>query len=65
MSGSLNMDLLTPENRDAFLKERPTLLDDKHQTTIDNIKQLQDIEKYLFQNLQSIFNSVSDVKSSI
>tara|TARA_B110000967_G_scaffold131687_1_gene134456 strand:- start:55 stop:987 length:933 start_codon:yes stop_codon:yes gene_type:complete len=45
---------LTLEQRNQFSSQRPGLLTDKHDNTIKNIKDLQELEKYMFQNLQSL-----------
>lgn len=48
---------LTMEQRNQFSSQRPGLLSDKHENTIKNIKDLQELEKYMFQNLQSLNKS--------
>ena len=45
---------LTLKQRNQFGSQRPGLLTDKHDNTIKNIKDLQELEKYMFQNLQSL-----------
>ena len=42
---------LTTDQRDQFNKNHSSQLNTKHQTTIKNIQDLQDIEKYMFNNL--------------
>lgn len=37
-----------------FKQQQPMLLEEKHMDTINNIKKLQALEKYMFQNLQKI-----------
>ena len=48
---------LTIEQRNQFNNQRQALLNDKHDNTIKNIKDLQELEKYMFQNLQSLNKS--------
>ena len=48
---------LTMGERNQFEAERQNLLSDKHDGTIKNIKDLQELEKYMFQNLQSLNKS--------
>ena len=43
--------------RDIFNKNHPSMLGNKHQTTIKNIQDLQEIEKYMFKNLQDLNKS--------
>ena len=35
-----------------YEEQRPDLLESKHVSTIDQIKKLQDLEKYMFQNIE-------------
>jgi hypothetical protein len=44
---------------EQFKEQHLTLLEQKHMDTINNIKQLQDLEKYMFQNLEKINNQDS------
>lgn len=56
---------LTLEQRNQFSSQRPGLLTDKHDNTIKNIKDLQELEKYMFQNLQSLNkNSTGSVQET-
>jgi hypothetical protein len=56
---------LTMEQRNQFSSQRPGLLSNKHENTIKNIKDLQELEKYMFQNLQSLNkSSASSVQES-
>ena len=50
---------LTQAARNQFQEEQPSLLNTKHQNTIKDIQKLQEIEKYMFNNLQSL-NKSSD-----
>ena len=50
---------LTMGQRNQFNSQRAGLLSDKHENTIKNIKDLQELEKYMFQNLQSLNKSSS------
>ena len=50
---------LTQAQKNAFLQQQPAMLGQKHQTTIKNIKDLQEIEKYMFNNLQTLNKSSS------
>ena len=50
----------TTQDRDDFNKNHPNLLNEKHQTTIKNIQDLQDVEKYMFNNLQALNKSSPD-----
>lgn len=43
-----------------FNQERPELLNEKHQNVLNNIQKLQEIEKYMFQNLERINNQGGD-----
>merc|ERR1712196_665625 len=51
---------LTTEQRDQFNRNHSSQLNSKHQTTIKNIQDLQDIEKYMFNNLQALNKSSPD-----
>lgn len=51
-SGSLTM-----AQRNQFAQQRGNLLGSKHDNTIKNIKDLQELEKYMFQNLQELNKS--------
>lgn len=56
---------LTDAQRNQFNNQRQGLLSDKHNDTIKNIKDLQELEKYMFQNLQSLNkNSSGSVQES-
>ena len=48
---------LTASARNQFQEQQPSLLNTKHQNTIKDIQQLQEIEKYMFNNLQSLNKS--------
>ena len=48
---------LSQAQKNAFLQQQPAQLGQKHQTTIKNIKDLQEIEKYMFNNLQTLNKS--------
>jgi len=48
---------LSQANKNAFLQQQPGMLGQKHQTTIKNIQSLQEIEKYMFNNLQTLNKS--------
>ena len=48
---------LTQAARNQFQEQQPSLLNTKHQNTIKDIQKLQDIEKYMFNNLQSLNKS--------
>ena len=48
---------LTQAQKNAFLQQQPAMLGQKHQTTIKNIQDLQEIEKYMFNNLQTLNKS--------
>ena len=48
---------LTAAQRNQFNAQRQNLLGNKHENTIKNIKDLQELEKYMFQNLQSLNKS--------
>jgi len=50
---------LTMAQRNQFSGQRAGLLTDKHDNAIKNIKDLQELEKYMFQNLQSLNKSSS------
>lgn len=50
---------LSPSAKDKFLEEQPGKLNTKHQNTIKDIQKLQEIEKYMFNNLQSLNKSSS------
>ena len=50
---------LTMAQRNQFSGQRQSLLNNKHDGTIKNIKDLQELEKYMFQNLQSLNKSSS------
>lgn len=46
-------------NNQIFKEQHEELLNEKHQQTIKNIQDLQDLEKYMFQNLEKISSSDS------
>lgn len=46
-------------NNQTFKQEHEQLLNEKHQQTIQNIQDLQDLEKYMFQNLEKISSNDS------
>ena len=48
---------LTQAARNQFQEQQPSMLNTKHQNTIKDIQKLQDIEKYMFNNLQSLNKS--------
>lgn len=54
-----NMDksAMTSDQRTQFAEQHPALLGQKHQVTIKNLQDLQDVEKYMFNNLQSLNKS--------
>ena len=43
-----------PVSKRQFQSEHPDLLQQKHEMTVKNIQELQELEKYMFQNLQNI-----------
>ena len=47
----------TQEARNQFNKQHANLLNNKHTTTVKNIQDLQELEKYMFNNLQSLNKS--------
>ena len=47
----------TQEARNQFNKQHANLLNNKHTTTVKNIQDLQELEKYMFNNLQSLNRS--------
>tara|TARA_Y100000768_G_C23983323_1_gene687199 strand:- start:1616 stop:2560 length:945 start_codon:yes stop_codon:yes gene_type:complete len=51
---------MTGGQRAQFAQQHPALLGQKHQVTIKNLKDLQDVEKYMFNNLQSLNKSSPD-----
>ena len=51
---------MTADERTQFAQRHPALLGEKHQVTIKNLKDLQDVEKYMFNNLQSLNKSSPD-----
>ena len=51
---------MTGDTRSQFATQHPALLGQKHQMTINNLKDLQDVEKYMFNNLQSLNKSSPD-----
>ena len=57
-----NMDksAMTSDQRTQFAEQHPALLGQKHQVTIKNLKDLQDVEKYMFNNLQSLNKASPD-----
>jgi len=50
----------TQQARNQFNQQHPQLLNNKHQSTIKNIQELQELEKYMFNNLQSLNKSSPD-----
>ena len=50
---------LSQSAKNQFLEEQPGKLNTKHQNTIKDIQKLQEIEKYMFNNLQSLNKSSS------
>ena len=50
---------LSQSAKNQFLEEQPDKLNTKHQNTIKDIQKLQEIEKYMFNNLQSLNKSSS------
>ena len=50
----------TQEARKQFNKQHANLLNNKHTTTVKNIQDLQELEKYMFNNLQSLNKSSSN-----
>jgi len=57
-----NMDgaSMSGDQRAQFAQKHPALLGEKHQVTVKNLKDLQDVEKYMFNNLQSLNKSSPD-----
>jgi len=57
-----NMDgsSMSGDQRAEFAQKHPTALGEKHQVTVKNLKDLQDVEKYMFNNLQSLNKSSPD-----
>ena len=56
---------LTAAARNQFQEQQPSLLNTKHQNTIKDIQQLQEVEKYMFNNLQSLNKSSgTDIQQS-
>ena len=51
---------MSADERAKYAAEHPALLGQKHQMTIQNLKDLQDVEKYMFNNLQSLNKSSPD-----
>ena len=47
----------TQEARNQFNKNHANLLNNKHTTTVKNIQDLQELEKYMFNNLQTLNRS--------
>ncbi len=43
---------------EQFNQQRPALLNEKHQNVLENIRKLQEIEKYMFQNLEKLIIKV-------
>jgi len=50
---------LSQSVKNQFQEQQPQLLNTKHQNTIKDIQKLQEIEKYMFNNLQSLSKSSS------
>jgi len=50
----------TQAARNNFTKKHANLLNNKHTTTVKNIQDLQELEKYMFNNLQSLNKSGSN-----
>ena len=48
---------LTQAAKNQFQEQQPDMLNTKHQNTIKDIQQLQEVEKYMFNNLQSLNKS--------
>ena len=48
---------MTSDERSQFAATHPAALNTKHQTTIKNITDLQQVEQYMFQNLQALNKS--------
>ena len=46
--------------QNQFESAHPALLGEKHKVTVKNIQDLQDVEKYMFNNLQSLNKSSPD-----
>lgn len=51
--------------KSEFENEHVSLLREKHQETVNNIKELQEIEKYMFQNLQQLSGEGSNTQQEI
>ena len=52
-----NIEPFTNEQRQRFARRHPALLGQKHRQTVQNIKDLQEVEKYMFKNLQALNKS--------
>tara|TARA_B110000971_G_C20029858_1_gene510840 strand:+ start:2125 stop:3072 length:948 start_codon:yes stop_codon:yes gene_type:complete len=61
-NNTTNMDgsSMSGEQKVEFAQKHPILLGEKHETTVKNLKDLQDVEKYMFNNLQSLNKSSPD-----
>ena len=57
MLPSNNIETFTNEQRQRFARRHPALLGQKHQQTVKSIKDLQEVEKYMFKNLQALNKS--------
>ena len=57
MLSSNNIETFTNEQRQQFARQHPALLGRKHQQTVKSIKDLQEVEKYMFKNLQALNKS--------
>ena len=57
MQGSTESGDLNPQQ---FKQSQPIMLQKKHQTAMNQVKELQELEKYLFKNLQNVNKSDQD-----
>tara|TARA_Y100000813_G_C24139960_1_gene341951 strand:- start:36 stop:920 length:885 start_codon:yes stop_codon:yes gene_type:complete len=57
MLSNNNIESFTNEQRQQFARKHPSLLGQKHQQTVKSIRDLQEVEKYMFKNLQALNKS--------
>ena len=57
MLSNNNIEPFTNEQRQRFARHHQSLLGRKHQQTVKSIKDLQEVEKYMFKNLQALNKS--------
>jgi len=60
MQGSTESGDLNPQQ---FKQSQPIMLQKKHQTAMKQVKELQELEKYLFKNLQNVNKSDQDAQA--